>query len=178
MSPGGCRFTLVCSFSFDRRSDRRMYRINLPRVSLTGTVQPEILQRVLTQDFFDRGLPARILFAHPPFKKCETKWTNAEVDEKIETAVFELFDELWSLQPDKDDYNEPCPRLLRLDPEARVRFIEHFNQCGRDHLGVTRARGCRMVENDRIRCSLRFDWTTNAPAAIRDHDRRHNGGSV
>ena len=118
------------SFSFDRRSDRRMYRINLPRVSLTGTLQPETLQRVLTQDFFDRGLPARILFAHPPFKERETKWTNAEVDQKIEIAVFELFDELWSLQPDKDDYNELCPRLLRLDPEAQVRFIEHFNQCG------------------------------------------------
>ena len=135
-------------FSFDRRSDRRMYRINLPRVSLTGTVQPETLQRVLTQDFFDRGLPARILFAHPPFKERETKWTNAEVDERIEIAVFELFDDLWSLQPDKDDYNDPCPQLLRLDPEAQVRFIEHFNQCGRtiwDSQGREAAAWSKMI---------------------------------
>src|SRR5438093_4047392 len=45
----------------DRRTDNRHYRIWQPRVCITGGIQPKVLRRALTEDFFERGLPARFL---------------------------------------------------------------------------------------------------------------------
>ena len=43
----------------DRRTDNRHHRIWQPRVCITGGIQPKVLRRALTEDFFERGLPAR-----------------------------------------------------------------------------------------------------------------------
>ena len=47
-------FTLHSAFSLaiDRRTDRRHYRVMNPRVCITGGIQPKILRRVLTPEFF------------------------------------------------------------------------------------------------------------------------------
>lgn len=53
-------------FALDRKTDRERYRVFNPRVCIAGGIQPKTLRRCLTEDFFDRGLPARFLFACPP----------------------------------------------------------------------------------------------------------------
>jgi 5S rRNA maturation endonuclease (ribonuclease M5) len=108
----------------DRRTDHRHYRIFNPRVSLTGGIQPKILWRVLTPEFFERGLPARFVFAYPRFR--QDKWSEATVSEKRQAQVLELFAELWLLQPESDGR----PVLLRLSPDAKAVFIEFYNECG------------------------------------------------
>ena len=112
----------------DRRTDNRHHRISLPRVCITGGIQPQILRRVLTQEFFERGLPARFLFGYPPF--IPDKWTEATIPNRVRADALDLFNKLWLLQPDHDDRGEPSPKLLRLDAEAKAVFVEFYNECG------------------------------------------------
>jgi hypothetical protein len=115
-------------FAVDRRTDRRHYRIHQPRVSITGGIQPKVLRRVLTEDFFDRGLPARFLMAAPPMRR--DKWNEIVVPQSVEEEVLELFEELRLLQPDRDDRDQARPRLLRLDPDAKAEYIAFYDECG------------------------------------------------
>jgi hypothetical protein len=87
-----------------------------------------VLKRLLTEDFFERGLPARFIFTAPPFR--QDHWTDATIPDRLMQAVRELFDELWLLQPEKDDHDQPAPVLLRLSDEAREACIAFYNDCG------------------------------------------------
>jgi len=121
------------SFAFDRRTDHRSYRIPNPRVCITGGIQPQVLKRALTVDFFERGLPARFLFAAPPAR--QDKWSEAVVPECLSTAVLELFNELWLLQPEHDEYGNQKPILLTLEPDARAAYVAYYNECGAASMG-------------------------------------------
>jgi hypothetical protein len=115
-------------FGVDRRTDHRRYRIHEPRVCITGGIQPKVLTRALTEDFFDRGLPARFLFAYPPMR--QDKWSEATVSGDLLATVSELFQELLLLQPDHDDHDQQCPKLLRLDADAKAEFVRYYNETG------------------------------------------------
>jgi hypothetical protein len=115
-------------FGLDRRTEERRYRIHQPRVCITGGIQPRVLARTLTEDFFERGLPARFLFAAPPMR--QDKWSEVEISKALQDAVLERFCELWLLSPDHDEYDQPCPKLLRLDPDAKAEYVRYYNQCG------------------------------------------------
>jgi hypothetical protein len=112
----------------DRRTDDRHHRIFLPRVCITGGIQPAILRRVLTPEFFERGLPARFLFAFPPFRK--DQWSEETIADDLRDHVLKLFEGLWLLQPEHDDHAEPQPKLLHLDADAKAVFVEFYNECG------------------------------------------------
>ena len=115
-------------FGVDRRSDQRRYRIYDPRVCITGGIQPQVLKRILTPEFFEQGLAARFLIASP--QERPDKWSkNITPDEVIRDAR-ELFEELWLLQPDKDEYDSPCPRLLRLNEDSEAVFAAFYDECG------------------------------------------------
>jgi uncharacterized protein DUF3987 len=116
------------SFAFDRRSDKRHYRLWQPRVCITGGIQPRVLRRVLTEDFFERGLPARFLPAYPPMR--QDKWSEAEVSDELRTGVLELFGKLWLLQPESDDHGQPRPKLLPLDSDAHDEYVRYYDECG------------------------------------------------
>jgi hypothetical protein len=114
-------------FAFDRSTDKRSDRVWQPRVCITGGIQPKVLRRLLTEDFFDRGLPARFLFAHPPF--IQDRWTEATVPDDLRDAVLKLFEKLWLLQP--EDKDGRCdPKLLTLDEDAKAIFVEFYDECG------------------------------------------------
>ena len=58
------------SFVVDRKtSDRTTLRVPRAFVSITGGIQPKILQRVLGTKHIESGLAARILFTNPPRKR-------------------------------------------------------------------------------------------------------------
>jgi|GEM_PF-2364701 len=115
-------------FGVDRRSDHRRYRIHQPRVSITGGIQPEILKRALTEDFFERGLPARFLFAYPPFR--QDRWSEHEISERLQKGVAELFQGLRDLRPETDEHKNEQPVLLTPDPEALEIYKAFYNECG------------------------------------------------
>ena len=115
-------------FAFDRRTDKRSYRIWQPRVNVTGGIQPRVFGRILTPDYFERGLPARFLLANPPFR--QDRWSEATIPDEIHKTALNLFEQLWLLQPDYDDKGEPRPKLLRLDDDAKAVFVDFYNECG------------------------------------------------
>jgi len=86
-----------------------------------------VLRRLLTEDFFERGLPARFLFAAPPFRK--DRWNEDVIPERAKKAVRDLFGALYDLQPEHEN-GEACPKLLRTDADAKAEFIRYYNDCG------------------------------------------------
>jgi 5S rRNA maturation endonuclease (ribonuclease M5) len=115
-------------FAFDRRTDKRSYRIWQPRVNISGGIQPKVFGRILTPDYFERGLPARFLLAHPPF--LQDRWRDEEIPDDIGKAALKLFDKLWLLQPEHDENGQMKPSLLRLNEHAKTAFVNFYNQCG------------------------------------------------
>jgi hypothetical protein len=114
-------------FGLDRRTDKRRYRIYYPRVCIAGGIQPKVFRRILTPDYFERGLPARFLLAHPPF--LQDRWSDKTVSDDICETVLELFEELWLLPPEPHD-GDKRPKLLPLDREAKAVFVDFYNECG------------------------------------------------
>ncbi|PYJ33625.1 MAG: hypothetical protein DME88_07915 [Verrucomicrobia bacterium] len=112
----------------DRRTDNRHHRIWQPRVCICGGIQPKILRRLLITEFFERGLPARFLFAYPPFR--QDKWSEATIPDKIRDAALSLSEELWLSQPSRDEHGQPSPKLLSLDGDAKTVFIDFYDECG------------------------------------------------
>jgi uncharacterized protein DUF3987 len=114
-------------FALDRRTGARSHRIWQPRVSICGGVQPAVLARLLTADFFERGLPTRFLFAAPPTR--HDRWSEEVIPERLREALLKTFDALFELQPEFDG-NESHPGLMRLDAGAKAEFIAYYDACG------------------------------------------------
>jgi hypothetical protein len=112
----------------DRLTDNRHHRIWMPRAPITGGIQPKVFRRVLKEEFFERGLPARFLFAYPETK--QTRWSEETVSDELQNEVRKLFANLWLLQPEHDEHGQARPKLLRLDDEAKQIFVAFYNQCG------------------------------------------------
>jgi hypothetical protein len=150
----------------DRRTDDRHYRIFQPRVCITGGIQPKVLRRALTEDFFERGLPARFLFAWPSFR--QDKWSEATIPDDICAAVLNLFEKLWLLQPDCDEHNRPSPKLLSLDGDAKAVFVNFYNECGTTSVEAgehEEAAWCKLTGYG-ARLALVGQLTRNPAAAI------------
>ncbi len=114
-------------FGLDRKTDRRRSRLFDPRVCITGGIQPAVLSRVLTQDFFERGLPARFLFAAPPARP--DKWSESIIDDQLRAALAEVIEKLYWMQPEQvKDGTRPI--LLRLASYAKAVFVSYYNECG------------------------------------------------
>ncbi len=115
-------------FGLDRKTDRRRYRLFNPRLCITGGIQPAVLARVLTPDFFERGLPARFLLAAPP--TCPDGWSERTIPERLRDEVRELFARLYALEPFVDESGDLLPDLLHLSADAKDVFIAHYDRCG------------------------------------------------
>ena len=102
--------------------------IDVPRaaVCIAGGIQPEILRRCLTQEFYDNGLAARLLLAMPPRRV--KRWTEADIDGNTLDAVSKLFSELLSFQPSTDLDGEPEPADVSLTDEAKALWVDFYNQ--------------------------------------------------
>jgi 5S rRNA maturation endonuclease (ribonuclease M5) len=115
----------------DRKKDDLHHRIWQPRVCITGGIQPKVFRRVLTPDYFERGLPARFLLGYPPFR--QDRWSEATIPDELRKGVLELFGKLWSLQPEEPehhDHGQSRPKLLRMDADAKAVFVDFYNACG------------------------------------------------
>jgi hypothetical protein len=87
-----------------------------------------VLRRVLTEDFFERGLPARFLFGFP--LAGQIRWSEATISDDLRNAVLELSEKIWLLQPEHDDHGIPRPKLLGLDKDAKSEYVAFYNECG------------------------------------------------
>lgn len=68
---------------------------------------------------------ARVLLACPP--RMVKKWTEAEVDPDLEKRIGVVFDALFALSHEVDGDGELSPRVLPLNPEAKVIWTTFYD---------------------------------------------------
>ncbi|MCG3139041.1 MAG: hypothetical protein HJJLKODD_02918 [Phycisphaerae bacterium] len=103
-------------------------------VSVTGGIQPRILDRMLSTEHRESGLAARLLMSWPPRKA--RQWREAEIDPRYETQQMEIFKRLLSLQPETDENNRIHPLTLRLTPDAQTAWVEFYNAHAQEQLNL------------------------------------------
>jgi hypothetical protein len=103
-------------------------RLCVPRcaVSVTGTIQPKILQRALDEDALDAGLGARFLLAMPGRR--QRRWSEADVEEELEQKYQQLLRDLLKLS--LADARKRKPHFLGLSPPAKRLFVDFYNEWG------------------------------------------------
>ena len=105
--------------------------IHVPRacVSVSGTTQPGIIARALTQNFHDSGLVARFLIAAPP--RVRKQWGGTGGQSCTQSNLMELFQGLYALTPDKGNRKEWTPREVTMNPKAEsiwAKFYERHDE--------------------------------------------------
>jgi putative DNA primase/helicase len=125
----GTLFCLDRASGGGRGSRGRSYRIPDPRLSITGGVVPAVFKRLLTDDYFERGLPARFLFSMPSHNR-PRKYVDEDIPDLLKRQVRDLFDRLAALRPARTKHGD-FPALLGLAPEAKKTFIGFADECAR-----------------------------------------------
>lgn len=105
----------------DRKTNRECIYVPRAAVSICGTIQPGILQRLLTPEYFESGLAARILLARPPQRV--KRWTEAVPARDVVCTFEGILDALLQLETDSDDE----PISLPLTRAARPVWVEFYN---------------------------------------------------
>ncbi len=90
-------------------------------VSVCGTVQPGTLSRLLTPEYFEAGLSARMLLAAPPSKL--KKWTSAVPDRHAVDAYDSIVAALLRLEHDTDGNSIALP----MTADAHGEFVRFYN---------------------------------------------------
>ena len=114
----------------DRKTGQRITHVERAAVSICGTIQPGTLRRSLTPEYFERGLPARILMAMPDSPR--RRWSEAVVPPNIEQAINRLFDAMLALEPetlsDGDGEETQRPLELPLSAAAKTLWVEFYDR--------------------------------------------------
>ncbi len=115
----------------DRRTgNNRVQHVRRAAVSITGTIQPGTLRRVLTDEHFENGLGARILPAMPPDRI--RMWTKKVPDPAAVAAYRNLFKALLECRVLQQGDSHPQPRIVTLSPEAEVIWEQFYNRHGQE----------------------------------------------
>ncbi len=114
----------------DRKTGaRRTIFIPHAAVSLCGTIQPEVLSRVLGRENFENGLAARLIMAYPPNRP--RVWSDDDLSQDTKDAFASVIDGLLEMKYDKNKSGELVPQDLVLTPDAKECFIRFYNEHGR-----------------------------------------------
>lgn len=94
-------------------------------VSITGGIQPGILERSLGQENHENGMLARLLFAMPLQGK--KKWSEADVSAATEAKLERVLDRLFGLNAEIDDEGDPQPVLVTMSEAAKRDWVTFYN---------------------------------------------------
>ena len=117
----------------DRKSGEPKH-IFVPRAaaSITGTIQPGVLHRTLTPQFFENGLAARFLLTMPP--RHPKRWNDVQLAQDLEQRVGEVLDRLIEVDGDwvfgDDEEPDLVPIEHRLTDEAKLLWVAFYNEHG------------------------------------------------
>ena len=109
------------------------YRIYLPTtaVSVCGTIQPEVADKILFDDkLMENGFAARVLAVQPP--GLAVPWSDEEVPESIDAAMRDLASRMFALHGAEDDSRWFSPVCLPFAPDARELFKQNDSRM-REH---------------------------------------------
>ncbi|MEQ8850137.1 DUF3987 domain-containing protein [Botrimarina sp.] len=106
-------------------------------VSVSGTVQPEVLSEVLKGEHTHSGFAARLLMAWPPLKV--KRWSEREVSDATQRRYAERLAALLSLDFSVDEEGESYPYPVRLSAGALERFRRFVDEHGLEALDLGNA---------------------------------------
>jgi hypothetical protein len=141
----------------DRRTGNQYLYIPHAAVSVTGGIQPKALRRVLTPEYFDNGLAARLLLAMPP--RQARQWREAEVSEATRRAWADLLARLYSLPMPTDEHGAPRPGEISLSADGRRAFVAFVNEHAVEQYETTSGDLAALwskLEGTAARCALVF----------------------
>jgi len=119
----------------DRKTgDKTTIYVPHAAVSVTGTIQPNTLRRVLTPAFFENGLTARILLVMPA--TTPKRWTDHAIDDATDRAIADLFARLFELRSSPGTDGDEEPVMIDLTPDALERWIAFVNHHGQTMDGM------------------------------------------
>jgi hypothetical protein len=114
----------------DRKTgEKKHYFVRRAAVNVCGTIQPDVLARILTPELLDSGLAACLLMsaAVAPRKV----WTEVELSEATEAKYAGLLRKLYALPFHKDrKTGKDRPYAIHLSPEAKALWVEFYNAFG------------------------------------------------
>lgn len=112
----------------DRKTGRERVYIPMASVSVTGTIQPNVLAHIAKDELrVSSGLLARILCVMPEPR--QKRWTDAEMDDAVEAKMVQLAERLKTLKHIVV-HEDLRPLDLQLTTTARRRFARFVNQHG------------------------------------------------
>jgi len=108
----------------DRKTTKPM-RIPSCAVSITGTIQPKIIEAMVSDQDRESGLMARMLVAYPPTPI--QQWSEEFVPEAMKARVQAIFNFL--LELDRVEYPDESsqPVIIPFSPAAKKTWIKWFN---------------------------------------------------
>ncbi len=113
----------------DRKTgDKTTLFVPRAAVSITGSVQPKILARVLGREHFENGFAARSLMAMP--RPRAKRWTNRSIHPNVEGEYHRVVNELFALKHALDEHGERVPVDVPLTPEAIATWAVFYDEHG------------------------------------------------
>ena len=110
-------FWSVIAWSIDRKTSEPIF-IRRPFVSVAGTIQPAVLQKLGADDKDSNGFWDRILFIYPENQKKE-HWSDDQLDPEINKLWSSIVDKIHSLQEITDSEGNAYPNVIGFTSEAR-----------------------------------------------------------
>lgn len=124
------------SISVDRKTgEERTIYIPMASVSITGSIQPGTMYRLLKKEHRDSGLAARILMANPPRKT--KRWSDAEISEQLTKNYEKLIRKLYTLEPKKDENGTIVPNYAVLSDDAFSLWTNFYNQHNKEMINTS-----------------------------------------
>jgi hypothetical protein len=94
-------------------------------VSVTGGIQPGILQQSLGREHFENGMAARILMAFPP--RTTKRWNEHDIDLDVSGEVESVFEGLLWMEMNIDGEGNASPKVLPLMPDAQDAWVAFYD---------------------------------------------------
>ncbi|MDR0866818.1 MAG: DUF3987 domain-containing protein [Candidatus Symbiothrix sp.] len=95
-------------------------------VSIFGTIQPAILEKMFAKDKDKNGLAARFIFSMPD-GLLPLKWDDKEVDDALVKTYQDAIQKLLDVELSINEQGEPMPTIIKLTEEAFDRILEWHN---------------------------------------------------
>jgi hypothetical protein len=115
----------------DRKTGERPgVMVERAAASVCGTIQPGVLQRILTSDHYESGLVARLLLVWPPRRP--KVWTDAEVSECTSAAYEKLVEDLFAINMRQVSEGRFVPYPRNLSPAAKEAWVAFYTDFARE----------------------------------------------
>lgn len=109
----------------NRKTSGPVY-VSRAAVSITGTIQPGVMRRLMGRHEAESGMKARFLMAHPGRRIREFR--EGDINADVNQALITVWDRLWDLRfDDSFDPDELNPVLLTMSPAAFELFTANVN---------------------------------------------------